>query len=459
MKPKIIFVEPMGKTNVFSSYMNLPLMGPIYLATILKNNGYDATVYNENILGRKVNDRELEADILCVGGLTSTIKRGYEIAQQFKSKNPKGKVIIGGIHASFMREEAAQYADHVVSGEAEEIILGLIKGKKEKFIQANHIDVNNAPIPDFSVLVNSKNMNITPVIASRGCPFNCNFCSVTNMFGKKFRTKASDKVIDELRQIKNKWVFFYDDNFTANKAYSYELLDKIKQENFNFRWFAQVRVDAAKDVNLIKKMSDAGCNQVYIGFESINPKTLKLYNKGQNVDDIKNSVKIFQDYGIRVHGMFMFGSDEDDKSVFRRTTDFCNDYEINSAQFLLLTPLPGTELFNKFDKEKRLLHKDWDYYDAMHTVFKPKNMSALALQNGAIDSFKEFYSYTKMTNEAFNVMADMGFRTLKSLYSNVRMKNYIYNSFFRVTIRAVGKSIVNKWINQNKGYLQYLSKC
>ena len=152
---RIIFVEPRGsKENVFARVMSLPLLGPIYLSTMLKQGGYDVKVYNENILGREVSMQELRADVLCVTGLTSTIKRGYEIALQFKALNPDGRVIIGGIHASFLKEEAGKYADNLVSGEGESVILDLIKnGSKEKFIDAQRLEnLDELPILDFSVL-------------------------------------------------------------------------------------------------------------------------------------------------------------------------------------------------------------------------------------------------------------------------------------------------------------------
>lgn len=451
---KIIFIEPRGiKANVFLRGMSMPLLGPIYLATMLKKEGYDVKVYNENILGRDINMHELKADVLCITGLTSTIQRGYQIAMEFKALNPDGRVIIGGVHASFMKEEAGKYGDIIVSGEGESIILDLIKnGSKEKFIDAARVeDMNSIPIPDFSVLRDNKRMRITPIMTSRGCPFRCNFCSVTAMFGRRFRTRDVEKVVQEFRRIKTRTAFFYDDNLCADKQRAINLFGSLEKENKNVKWSAQVRCDAAQDEKLLGKMAGAGCQIAFIGFESVSQKTLDSYNKSQSIDDIKNAIRKFHNYGIKVHGMFVLGSDEDNESIFRKTTKFCNDYDIDSVQYMILTPSPGTQLYQNLNAQNRLLHKKWQFYDGMHVVFKPKLLSPSELQQGAIDCYKDFYTYSKALNGAINVVYDNTINCLKS--SGEKLRRY-FSKNWDTTI--LGKYIIRKWLKQNKGYVNYL---
>lgn len=454
---RIIFVEPRGsKDNVFARFMNLPLLGTVYLATILKKEGYDAKVYNENILGRDIRLQELKADILCITGLTSTIKRGYEIAMQFKALNPEGKVIIGGIHASFLKEEAGRYADIVVSGEGENAILDVIRNEtKEKFISANRIeDLNKLPITDFSVIKDNKKMRITPIMTSRGCPFGCNFCSVTAMFGRKFRTMDLGKVVEEFKRIKTRTAFFYDDNLCADRERAAALFDLLRKNNQNnVQWSAQVRCDASRDEKMLSKMASAGCQKVFIGFESVNAKTLAAYNKGQSIDDIKDAIKRFHNHGIRVHGMFVFGSDADDKSVFRTTSDFASNNNIDSVQYMVLTPFPGTPTFSNLEEEKRIMHKLWEYYDGMHVVFKPKLLSPMELQQGAIDCYKDFYTYSKALNGALNIVYDKTADVCATAFN--RMKKY-FSINWDTTL--LGKLIIHKWTtdSNNKNYLKYL---
>ncbi|MFH1063690.1 MAG: radical SAM protein [Candidatus Woesearchaeota archaeon] len=450
----VVFVEPRGNdANFFSKYMTLPLMGPIYLATILKKRGHRVKVLNEHLLGRDVNLKDLCADVLCLSMLTSTANRGYSIARMFKAQNPGGKVIIGGIHASMLPDEAAQFADHVVVGEGEPVITDIVEGKiSDKIVRTQHTDLDAYPLPDFSTLVNNEKTSIKPVMTSRGCPFDCNFCAVTEMFGKKYRTLSIDNTMKTLKSLKPKKVFFYDDNFAAIKSRTYEMMRRIKNSGLDFKWSAQVRTDVANDPKLVEAMADAGCNRFYVGFESINPLTLKRFQKGQGTEQIKNSIKVFHENGIQVHGMFIFGSDDDDKNVFGRTSEFCNEHNIDSAQYATLVPLPGTQVFREFDQQGRLIHKMWDYYDGLHAVFRPKKMTALELQEGTIDAFKDFYSYTRAMNDAINIFVDYNTLAIKSLYSRVQMP-----SFATVGFKMMGARIVKDWMRQNKEYFEFLS--
>jgi len=451
---KVIFVEPRGnKDNVFSKVMTLPLMGPIYLATILKKRGHEVKVLNEHLLGRDVSLADLNADVLCLSMLTSTANRGYEIARLFRSQNPQGKVIIGGIHASMLPDDAAPFADQVVIGEGEKVMVDIIEGKiTDKFVRTEHIEMDDYPIPDFRLLENNHRMNITPVITSRGCPFDCTFCSVTQMFGKKYRTLSIDNVMKTLKQLRPKKVFFYDDNFAAIKSRTYELVKRIKRSNLDMKWSAQVRTDVTNDPKLVERMADAGCYNVFVGFESINPATLKRFNKAQGISQIKNAIKVFHDNSIDIHGMFIFGSDDDDRRVFGRTAEFCNEEGIDSAQYAILTPLPGTVVYNDFEKNNRLIHKAWNYYDGLHAVFKPRKMTALELQEGMIDAFSDFYSYSRAINDAMNIFFEYNANAIRSFYSKVNMP-----SFSRVGFRVVGKSILKSWKKQNQEYLDFLN--
>lgn len=452
---KIILVEPAGaQANVFSKFMKLPLMGPLYLGTILNQAGHDVKIYNENILSRSVKDEELQGDILCLTILTPSASNGYKIAKRFKKLNPNSKVIIGGVHATFLKEEAIKYADQVVVGEGEEVILDMINGNiTDQFVYGGkEQNINNIPSPNFNLLEKKEKMNIYPMITSRGCPFDCDFCSVTQMFGRQYRTNSIDRVIDDFKKLSGKRVFIYDDNFSAYIKRSHELMDRILSEGINLKWSAQVRVDVAKDEKLVAKMNKAGCKRVYVGFESVNPKTLENFNKKQSVADIERSIKVFHDNNIRIHGMFIFGSDADDKSVFKPTLDFCNKNKIDTVQYSALTPLPGSYIYNRLNKEKRLLHQDWKYYDGIHAVFQPKQMSAYELQKGIIDTYQDFYSYIMASKDALEASVDF-IGNLFHLSAN-KVSDLKFN---RTMFKFVGNAIVKRWMKLNKKYMEYLA--
>jgi radical SAM superfamily enzyme YgiQ (UPF0313 family) len=456
MKPRVIFVEPQGvEANVFSHYLSLPLMGTLYLGTILHNKGYDVTIYNENILNRKVRLDELDADVLCLTSLTSTANRAYELARQFKAANPRGRVIMGGIHASFLSEEAAQFVDHVVIGEGEGVILDLIEyGSSERFIRGEMVkDLDDVPMPNFDLLAENYRMRVWPMMASRGCPHGCNFCTVTRMFGRKYRTVSVDRVIEEYRRAKRRILFIYDDNFAANRRRTHEILDRMLALDQKRQWAAQVRADAARDEELVRKMRRAGCCRVCIGFESINPDTLESLNKNQDLETMTRAIRVFHDHGIAIHGMFMFGGDDDSPEIFEATSRFCREKRIDTVQYMILTPLPGTEVYRRLHGEGRLLHFLWQYYDGMHAVFQPKRMSADALQKGMIDAFEDFYNVTQMLNEGLN----------ETYYWTTEMlrRAMLFGSRpvqHSTLLKGMGIYLLKKWKRMNVEYFDYLRK-
>lgn len=451
---KVIFVEPLGApSNIFSKFMNIPLLGTIQLGTLAKNAGYNVTVINENILKRHINTSELlNADILCLSCITATIERGKQIAREYhqirKAHNLTSHAIIGGIHASMLPFDPGSDFNQVVTGEAEQVLLPVLSGQiKDHLVKGSPLnDMDSIPISDFSLLNNYQKMTIFPVMTSRGCPYHCNFCSVTKMFGKGYRAQSIERVLDELHQLQkfNKnWIFFVDDNFTAVPSKTHSLLDKLIAYRFNFFWSAQVRTDAAKDIELVKKMYHSGCRVVFIGLESINAESLKCMKKNQDTDDIIKSIKIFQSNGIQVHGMFMLGNDPDTNLIFNTTSHFCKQNHLSYVQFSIITPLPGTEFYDQIETQGRLLHKNWNHYDGLHVVFKPKNMSPSELQSGMINCYKSFYSYSN---------AFVGF--LMSIKNN---SISTFQSFYPTIMKCIGKSIVNRWTKLNKDYLHYLA--
>ncbi|MBF0207227.1 MAG: B12-binding domain-containing radical SAM protein [Oligoflexia bacterium] len=448
---KVIIVEPAGTAaNVFSRYMNLPLMGTLYLGTILRDAGFTVRIYNENFLLRSggrdkygITDKHLAGDFLLLSLITPAAERGYEIAKLFKITNPHGKVIIGGVHPTILPDEALlNGADWVVQGEGEEVIVDLLKfGSSEKIIKTNFItDLNKTPIPDFKLLYKSESMDIYPIITSRGCPFNCNFCSVTKTFGHKYRTLDPDRVIYELKGVQKKQIFFYDDNFTANKNRTKEILKKIIDNKIKKIWTAQTRIDVAEDDELLSLMRKSGCIKIYIGLESINDQTLKEYKKAQTRDDIERGLTKIHNAGIDVHGMFIFGSDSDIPDVFNHTVKFCKKNKIETLQYLALTPFPGTDLYIKMEQEGRLLHKNWRYYDALHVVYRPRNITSAELQRKIISSFESFYSFAHTISRAF--------AAANGLTSSIE-------TFF---IRLFARHIIYRWKKVNQGYMRFLLK-
>jgi len=215
------------------------------------------------------------------------------------------------------------------------------------------------------------------------------------MFGRKIRFASREHVAEELqrRRGQGKMVFFYDDNFCASPARTKSLLDHLMTRGAYLPpWYAQVSVRAAKDAELLRLMQRSGCKAVFIGLESIEPETLTLYHKGQTVDDIRQAIRQFHRHGIWVHGMFITGSDADGVDTIRATARFAIEEDIDSIQFAVLTPLPGTPVFDEMDRQGRLHTKDWSLYDGHHAVFRPARMSAYTLMDETIAAMSRVYA-------------------------------------------------------------------
>jgi radical SAM superfamily enzyme YgiQ (UPF0313 family) len=430
----------------------------VYLGTIAREAGYRVTLLNENILGRKVKPEELaDADILGLSCMTATVDRGREIARQYKEiRRAAGKparTIIGGIHASMMPEDVVSDFDQVFVGEAETKFLDLLSGAiSDKIVHGQRLDdMDRLPAPDFSLLKGWERMRIWPVMTSRGCPYACNFCSVTQMFGRGYRTRSVEKVLADVGACPKGWIFFVDDHFVVDKKRTADMVDGIRSARPGLKWSCQLRAEVSRDRELVERMHRAGCKMVYIGFESINPQSLAEMDKGQTVEDITASIRAFREHRIGVHGMFMFGSDSDRQGIFETTSRFCLESRLASVQYMVLTPLPGTAYYKKIEGEGRLLHKDWRFYDAMHVVFQPRNFSPAELQQGVIDSFSDFYNYGRAATDALAAFFEAGDAVLHGLQRKAHLP-----TLTPALVKAFGSKIVRDWVRFNRSYLGYL---
>jgi len=434
--------------NVFE-YSKIPRLGLAIIGEILRKRGYDVEIYNLNISKLDIG-RFISSDLIGISSITPTIYEAYKLAS--KATWLKIPVVMGGPHSTFLPEESLNYADFVVRGEGEETIVELIdalnqskpldtiKGlsyKREGKIIHNPArklidDLNTLPAPNLALIKNSPKISPIPILNSRGCPYNCYFCSVVPMFGRKYRFKKAEKVISEIKSVKAKSVFFYDDNFLANREHTIKLLTKMIKNKLTPPWSAQVRISIGKDEEVVKLMKKANCYLIYAGLESINPQTLDTYDKHQTVDDIVKGIGMFHKYGIKTHGMFIFGSDDDTSTTIHDTVNFAIKNKIDTVQFSILTPFPGTRLYNDFESKNRIFSKEWRLYDGQHTVFYPKNISPYELQFETFKAYKKFYSYSNSWS------------------------SFLKFNFYRSAINLYAKKVIRKWEKTNKEFIEEL---
>jgi len=335
----------------------------------------------------------VEADLVGITAFTASANRAYEIASVYRSKNIP--VIMGGIHASLCPDEASKFVDSIVIGEAEDIWPKLIQDFEQNQLQSYYkgswIDLKNM-VPVRRDIFHP-GYQFASVQTSRGCPMDCEFCSVTAFNGKRYRRRPINNVLDELQAIPQKMIFFVDDNIVGygknSRDQAVELFKSMVELKLNKLWFCQASINFADDEELLYWAGKAGCKMVFIGIESEEIDTLKEVNKKLNlIRGVKIYEQIFQKIqkaGIAVLGAFIFGMDSDDHSKLTKRAKYAVKSRIDVIQTTILTPLPGTRLFTKLEKNNRFLYhnfpKDWNHFDMTKVVFHPEKMNVDELRD------------------------------------------------------------------------------
>ncbi|MGC8844070.1 MAG: B12-binding domain-containing radical SAM protein, partial [bacterium] len=349
-------------------------------------------------------DFDYEADLVGISFNTASAIRAFEIAREFRRRGMK--VVMGGAHPSMMPEECAQYADAVAIGEAEGTWLRILEdvknGELKKFYRCEGFpSLDNLPIPRRELLDPKRYAVFYTVQTTRGCPYNCEFCSVTRFFGRTYRTRPVEEVIREVEQLEGKFIIFVDDNILGNPKYARELFKALIP--LKKIWLSQGSINMTKDEEILRLAVRSGCRGLFIGFESISEEALREVGKKHNiVEEYRNAIKRLHNFGIAIIGAFIFGFDSDDKDVFKRTVEFVYRERIDLPQFSILTPLPGTALYERMEREGRIFSKDWSKYTGNHCVFYPRNMTPEELEEGLEWAYKEMCNFLPLLRRTFS---------------------------------------------------------
>ena len=338
-------------------------------------------------------DLDAPADWVAITAATASAPRAYEIADAFRAR--KIPVVMGGIHATVLPDEAATHVDAVVIGEAEPVwqtVLADLAGNrlKPRYESDGFHDLAGMPVPRRDLLKADRYLTINVVQTARGCPNACTFCTVSAIFGRRYRFRPVDEVVDELRGLGG-WVGFVDDNIVGNPNRAKELFEALIP--LNLRWIGQGELTMAKDPELLKLARRSGCQAMFIGLESVSAENLRATKKSSNMGyDMGEAIGKVHKAGIEIIGSFVLGLEGDDPGVFKRTADFARRNKLAAAQFSVLTPFPGTVVHEQLAQEGRIEDPDWSHYTMSNVVFRPRQMSAERLREGQRETYGRFYS-------------------------------------------------------------------
>jgi radical SAM superfamily enzyme YgiQ (UPF0313 family) len=338
-------------------------------------------------------------DLVGITSSTKTAPRAYEIAQAYRKRGTP--VVLGGIHPTAMTEEALEHCDAVVVGEAEECWPRLIedfrRGNLKSIYQQGDFTPPAEIPPARHDIYNPKDyFPVSPVQATRGCPYLCDFCSVRRFFGGTYRYRPLENVIAEVRSLRHKVIMFVDDNIVGHPRYSQHLLEALIP--LRKWWIGQASLAGLEDEERIKLMAQSGCKGLLIGFESVSEDNIRSAKKYQNRPT--NYLKIIDNlhrHGIAIWASFLFGLDHDDTGIFERTVRFAVEAKFFSVVFAILTPYPGTALYERLKEEGRLIDEHWwllENQEARAPHFHPLGMTREELRKGWEWAWEEYYSYS-----------------------------------------------------------------
>jgi radical SAM superfamily enzyme YgiQ (UPF0313 family) len=404
---KITLIVPRWPRDSFWDVITFkfPLLGTSLLAGLTPEE-HQISIVDESLTPIDFTEK---VDLVGITAMTPLAPRGYEIAREFRQRGVP--VIMGGIHPTWLPEEAKVHCDSVAIGEADEIWADILhdarsNGLKPFYKQERRTDLSKLPLPRRDLLDKKGYFFENLIQTTRGCPYDCEFCSVTAMYGGSYRTRPIERVEDEIDALERSkgYIFFADDNLVGNMGYARELLTMLSHHRL--RWVSQGPMSIGRDPELVQLMSKAGCHGMFIGFESLSHDNLKVMGKRMNeVDEYEEGIRRLHDHGIGVYASFVFGYDYDEPHVFDQFLEFAERNHIEGAFLPVLTPFPGTRVYRRLKEEGRILTEDWSKYDMATVVFRPRRMTVDQLQEGFWRVNREFYSIPSMIKRIFNPFA------------------------------------------------------
>ena len=402
---RVKFILP-ALTEATSPYwrpIKYSLFPPLGLATLAAYLSPDdeATIEDEHVGPVRVDDRP---DLVVIQVYITSARRAYALADLYRARG--AFVALGGLHVTSLPDEAAAHADAIFLGPGEQTFprfLDDLRAGRAARRYASTSDRTLARVPPIRRDLINRRAYLVPnsIVVTRGCPQHCDFCYKDAFFegGRSFYTQRIDDALAEIARLPGRHVYFLDDHLLGDRKFAAALFDGMRGMNRLFQGAATV--DSILNGNVVERAAAAGLRSIFVGFETLTPANLVSSNKRQNLGrDYAAVTRRLHDLGIMINGSFVFGMDDDDDDVFKRTVDWAIEQGITTATFHIQTPYPGTRLFARMEAQGRIVTRDWDRYDTRNVVYRPARLTPRALKEGYDWAYREFYRWPSIVRGA-----------------------------------------------------------
>jgi radical SAM superfamily enzyme YgiQ (UPF0313 family) len=410
MKVKMILPALTEAKSPFFRPVKYSLFPPLGLATLA---GYldetiEVTLQDEHVETLKLDD---EPDLVVIQVYITSARRAYQIADHYRRRG--AYVALGGLHVTSLPEEAAAHADTIFLGPGEDIWPAFLKdysaGHPAKVYRSRVRTLEHLPKIRRDLIKRHLYLVPNSIVVSRGCPHSCDFCYKEAFFegGRGFYTQKVDDALAEIEKLPGRHLYFLDDHLFGDTRFAEALFDGMR--GMKRLWQAAGTVQSVLRPRLLEKAVACGLRSLFVGFETLSAENLREQRKPQNLGrDYGAAIRRLHEQGVMVNGSFVFGMDEDDETVFDRTVEWAIGQGIETATFHILTPYPGTALYERMLKAGRILHTNWDLYDTRHTVYRPARLSPEALEEGYRRAYRDFYRWNSIVRGASTKPSLMG---------------------------------------------------
>ncbi|NJL48032.1 MAG: B12-binding domain-containing radical SAM protein [Leptolyngbyaceae cyanobacterium SM2_5_2] len=403
MKVKMILPALTEALSPFWRPIKYHLFPPLGLATIAAffDETDDIDLQDEHVEVLNLND---EPDLVVIQVYITSAYRAYELADHYRHKG--AYVVLGGLHVTALPQEAAHHADTIFLGPGEDtwplFLQDFRAGHPAKTYQSKLRTLLGVPPIRRDLIKRYHYLIPNSIVVSRGCPHHCDFCYKDAFYqgGKSFYTQSVEDALTEIERLPGKHLYFLDDHLFGHAPFAAELFEGMK--GMGRVWQAAATVESILQPDLLEKAAAAGLRSVFVGFETLDPHNLREQHKYHNLNrDYTTAIRRLQEYGVMVNGSFVYGMDSDDETVFDRTVEWAVAQGIETATFHILTPYPGTRLYERMAAQNRITDDNWDRYDTRHAVYRPVQMSVETLEQGYWRSYREFYRWSSIVRGAW----------------------------------------------------------